>query len=79
MNNHAPGAVAAAGRSNKFRKGGIHQHFEKQQLLNILDAAWHASWAADWGPHPMFGTLTVKEWGKLLQIHIDYHLRQFAA
>ncbi|WP_396127148.1 hypothetical protein [Edaphobacter bradus] len=23
--------------------------------------------------------MTVKEWGKLLQIHIDYHLRQFAA
>ncbi len=31
------------------------------------------------GPHPMFGPMTVKEWGKLLQIHIDYHLRQFAA
>jgi hypothetical protein len=33
----------------------------------------------DWGPHPMFGSMTVEEWGKLLQIHIDYHLRQFAA
>ncbi len=53
--------------------------FEKQQLLNILDAAWHASSAEEWGPHPMFGRMTVKEWGKLLQIHIDYHLRQFAA
>lgn len=52
---------------------------EKQQLLKILDAAWQARSAADWGPHPMFGTMTVKEWGKLLQIHIDYHLRQFAA
>ena len=53
--------------------------FEKQQLLNILDAAWHARSAADWGPHPMFGTMTAREWGKLLQIHINYHLRQFAA
>jgi hypothetical protein len=53
--------------------------FEKQQLLKILDAAWRARSASDWGPHPMFGTMTVKEWGKLLQIHIDYHLRQFAA
>jgi hypothetical protein len=52
---------------------------EKQQLLKIIDAAWQARSAADWGPHPMFGTMTVKEWGKLLQIHIDYHLRQFAA
>ena len=53
--------------------------FEKQQLLKILDAAWHARSDAEWGPHPMFGSMTVKEWGKLLQIHIDYHLRQFAA
>jgi len=27
----------------------------------------------------MFGNMTPKEWGKLLQIHVDYHLRQFAA
>ena len=52
--------------------------FEKQQLLKIVDA-WHASSPDRWGPHPMFGTMTVKEWGKLLQIHIDYHLRQFGA
>lgn len=53
--------------------------FEKTQLLTILDAAWNARSAADWGPHPMFGPMTVKEWGKLFQIHIDYHLRQFGA
>src|ERR1700751_4755396 len=53
--------------------------FEKQQLLKIVDAAWHSRSAADWQPHPMFGPMTVKEWGKLLQIHIDYHLRQFSA
>ena len=53
--------------------------FEKQQLLKILDASWHARSAADWRPHPMFGAMTVKEWGTLLQIHIDYHLRQFTA
>ena len=53
--------------------------FEKQQLLKILDVAWRARAAADWQPHPMFGKMTPVEWGKLLQIHIDYHLRQFAA
>ena len=53
--------------------------FEKEQLLKILDAAWHARSPGGWQPHPMFGRMTVKEWGKLLQIHIDYHLRQFAA
>jgi hypothetical protein len=52
---------------------------EKQQLLKILDFAWQARSPADWQPHPRFGPMTLKEWGKLLQIHIDYHLRQFAA
>jgi len=53
--------------------------YEKAQLLKILDAAWNARTADAWKPHPMFGKMTTKEWGKLLQIHVDYHLRQFAA
>lgn len=53
--------------------------FEKQQLLKIVDSAWHASSPDDWGAHPMFGKMTLAERGKLLQIHIDYHLNQFAA
>jgi hypothetical protein len=27
----------------------------------------------------MFGRMSPTEWGKLLQIHLDYHLKQFAA
>jgi hypothetical protein len=53
--------------------------FEQKQVLKILDAASQAGSAAGWGPHPMFGKMTTAEWGKLLQIHIDYHLKQFAA
>jgi Protein of unknown function (DUF1569) len=53
--------------------------FEKQQLVRVVDAAWNAKSPDDWGPHPMFGRMTLPEWGKLLQIHIDYHLTQFAA
>jgi Protein of unknown function (DUF1569) len=53
--------------------------FEKEQLLKILDAAWHARSPGDWRPHCMFGKMSAEEWGKLLQIHIDYHLKQFAA
>jgi hypothetical protein len=45
----------------------------------ILDVAWKARSASDWGPQPMFGVMTPKQWGQLLQIHIDYHLKQFAA
>jgi hypothetical protein len=52
--------------------------YEKTQLLEILEADWNAKTADAWQPHPMFGKMTPKEWGKLLQIHVDYHLRQFA-
>ncbi len=31
----------------------------------------------DWAPHPAFGELTAKEWGKLTYKHLDHHLRQF--
>jgi hypothetical protein len=49
--------------------------FEKQRLLKILDAAWHARSAADWQPHPMFGPMTAEEWGKLLQIQHQLSLK----
>jgi Protein of unknown function (DUF1569) len=49
------------------------------QLLKILEADWNARTADAWKPHPMFGKMTPAEWGKLLQIHMDCHLRQFAA
>ena len=48
-------------------------------LLKILEVNWNARTEDAWKPHPMFGKMTPKEWGKLLQIHVDYHLRQFAA
>ncbi len=53
--------------------------YEKGQLLKILEADWNARTADQWKPHPMFGTMSPTQWGKLLQIHLDYHLRQFSA
>ena len=53
--------------------------YEKSQLLKIFETDWNARTADAWKPHPMFGKMTPKEWGKLLQIHVDYHLIQFAA
>jgi Protein of unknown function (DUF1569) len=50
---------------------------EQRQLVKIIEAAGATRSAADWSPHPMFGKMSYKEWGKLLIIHIDYHLRQF--
>ncbi|GAA4160674.1 hypothetical protein GCM10022217_25050 [Chryseobacterium ginsenosidimutans] len=51
---------------------------EKKLLQEILEKAWQTP-TEDWGPHPLFGKLTRKQWGKLAQIHVDYHLRQFNA
>ena len=52
---------------------------EKKQLLLILHYACQAKVQSKWKPHPYFGKLTVKQWGKLCLIHIDYHLKQFAS
>lgn len=51
---------------------------EKRLLQEILEKAWNTP-TEEWGPHPLFGILTRKQWGKLAQIHVDYHLRQFSA
>jgi hypothetical protein len=53
--------------------------YERGQLLKILEADWNARTAEQWKLHPMFGTMSPTEWGKLLQVHLDYHLRQFSA
>jgi hypothetical protein len=53
--------------------------YEKAQLLKIVETAWHARTDAAWKPYPLFGKTTPRECGKLLQMHLDYHLRQFAA
>lgn len=52
---------------------------EKKQLLLILRYACQATVQSKWKPHPYFGKLTVRQWGKLCMIHIDYHLKQFAS
>ena len=53
-------------------------YFERAQLLKILEADWNARTASAWKPHPMFGKMAPKERGKLLLIHGDCHLKQFA-
>ncbi|MFI5134919.1 MAG: DUF1569 domain-containing protein [Chitinophagales bacterium] len=30
-------------------------------------------------PHPTFGVMNRKQWGKFMYLHIDHHLRQFSA
>jgi hypothetical protein len=51
--------------------------YEQKQLVLIILTAGQTRSAEDWDPHPMFGKMSYEEWGKLLIMHIDYHLRQF--
>lgn len=52
--------------------------YEQGQLVKIITAAGQAQ-PDDFGPHPYYGKMSYKEWGKLFIIHIDYHMRQFSA
>ncbi|MEO6732229.1 MAG: DUF1569 domain-containing protein [Ferruginibacter sp.] len=59
------------------------QHFdfeyEKKLLIEIINKACNSKTTSTWGPHPLFGRMSDNEWGRLLTMHIDYHLKQFAA
>ncbi|WP_374950088.1 DUF1569 domain-containing protein [Mucilaginibacter sp.] len=52
---------------------------EKNRLLVLLDSATSSRSQEDWKPHCYFGKLSVKQWGKLCMLHLDYHLKQFSA
>jgi hypothetical protein len=50
---------------------------EKQQVLLTLEKVYTSSDRAY--PHPMFGSMSRAQWGRLIYRHFDHHLRQFGA
>ncbi len=50
---------------------------DKAVLIALMDEVRQQPNNYEWGKHPMFGQLTKKEWGKIMLIHLDHHLRQF--
>ncbi len=58
--------------------GTLPMDFESDKitLLNLLLEFKNKKTALY--PHPLLGTLTAYEWGKLVFIHIDHHLKQFS-
>ena len=46
-------------------------------LHDLVDRVADADAAYRWGPHPMFGSISRREWGLLCLKHLDHHLRQF--
>lgn len=47
---------------------------ERKTLLYLLDQVQNNPKLL---PHPFFGTLDKKNWGRLIWKHLDHHLRQF--
>jgi hypothetical protein len=52
---------------------------ERAALLEMLERIGTAPLEGAWPAHPLFGSLTRREWGVLTYKHIDHHLKQFGA
>ncbi len=46
----------------------------KSQLITLLLDTQNKN---HFGPHPFFGELNKKDWGRLIWKHLDHHLKQF--
>lgn len=47
---------------------------EKAELLYLMKLIWNKEFLS---PHHFYGVLNRKDWGRLIWVHLDYHLRQF--
>jgi len=53
-------------------------NLEKQELLSLVNKFYAAGpMGITKYPHPMFGSFTPEQWGKIMYKHLDHHLRQF--
>ncbi|MBX9783852.1 MAG: DUF1569 domain-containing protein [Chitinophagaceae bacterium] len=50
---------------------------EQQNLIGLLNTFRTAKEDFIFQPHPMYGKLNRKQWGRFMYVHIDHHLRQF--
>lgn len=50
---------------------------EKELLRNLVRKFHELKTRENWNPHPIFGTFTHEQWGKMQFKHLDHHLTQF--
>lgn len=50
---------------------------EYPKLRALVDDFHALSDRNQWNPHPLFGSFTHQQWGRLEYKHLDHHLRQF--
>ncbi len=51
---------------------------EEHKILTQLVQDFYTVRERDhWNPHPLFGSFTKEQWGKMQYKHLDHHLQQF--
>ncbi len=51
----------------------------RERLIQIIDRATELGPEGAWSAHPLFGSISGRDWGFLGAKHLDHHLRQFGA
>jgi len=71
-----PKGSATPPTMNMDTNGTTVQDFakEKEHLLQLLGQVLQKD---SFSPHPFFGAMDKKDWGRLIWKHLDHHLRQF--
>ena len=73
------GKVETAPEINTQLQGTKPTEFEadRRALLGFIEEFLKTSETFRYQVHPFFGTLSRKQWGKLIYTHLDHHLSQF--
>jgi hypothetical protein len=50
---------------------------DRRELQRLLDRFTRQPRDFQWRPHPIFGTMSDREWMRWGYLHMDHHLRQF--
>ena len=76
-----PKGVATMPEIEQGVGGTVPEDFEndRAKLLQLIERFGALSQRADWPEHPIFGRMTIQEWGTWGYRHVDHHLRQFHA
>jgi len=52
---------------------------DKALLKKVVSDSMEKEHNFNYQPHAAFGKFTRKQWGRIIYIHLDYHLKQFGA
>ena len=62
--------------SKEGRKGKVFEQ-DRQELVEVIERFIVACSSRRFHEHPMFGKLSNKTWGMVMNKHLDHHFRQF--